>query len=128
MRTDLHKKGGIQAGDKILSAGNTPLKGKSTEEVSKALKGPANTIVEVKVLRMMADGSEKEMSLKINREEIHVNSVPYYGMIGNDIAYIQIEHFTLGAAKEVKEALEILKAKNKLNGIVIDLRENPGGL
>lgn len=122
------QKGGLMAGDKLVSADGTPLKGKNSDEVSKVLKGQPNTIVEVKVLRMSADGTDKEVTIKINREEIHVNSVAYFGMINNDIAYIQLEHFTLGAAKEVKDALEELQSKNKVKGIVLDLRENPGGL
>ena len=122
------QKGGLIAGDKIYSVDGVQLKGKTSEDVSKVLKGQPNTIVEVKVLRLQSDGSEKEMTFKISREEIHVSSVPYYGMIDNDIAYIQLEHFTQDAGKEVKEALEELKSKYKPKAVVLDLRENPGGL
>ncbi len=122
------QKGGLLAGDKIISVDDVSLKSKNSDEVSKALKGQPNTLVAIKVFRMGSDGTEKELLFKFNREEIHVSSVSYYGMINNDIAYIQLEHFTLGAAKEVKEAIELLEAKNKVKGIVLDLRENPGGL
>lgn len=122
------QKAGILAGDKIISVDGKEMVGKVSDDASKLLKGQPNTKVELKIKRLMADGTEKEMTYGINREEIHINNVPYYGMVNNDVAYIQLEHFTQDAGKEVQEALENLKSKNTVKGVILDLRGNPGGL
>jgi carboxyl-terminal processing protease len=122
------QKAGVLAGDKILKVDGRLLKGKTSEDVSKALKGQPNTTVELTVLRLQADGTEKEIALSLNREEIHVNNVPYYGMINNDVGYILLEHFYSDAGKEVRDALQDLKNKHNPKSVILDLRGNPGGL
>ena len=122
------QKAGVLAGDKILKVDGRLLKGKTSEDVSKALKGQPNTTVELTVLRLQADGTEKEIALSLNREEIHVNNVPYYGMINNDVGYILLEHFYFDAGKEVRDALQDLKNKHNPKSVILDLRGNPGGL
>lgn len=122
------QKAGVLAGDKILKVDGKNLKGKSSEDVSKALKGQPNTPVELTILRLMADGSEKELTMNIIRQEIHVNNVPYYGMINNEVAYIYLEHFYADAGKEVRDAMQELKTKYNPKSVILDLRGNPGGL
>jgi carboxyl-terminal processing protease len=122
------QKAGVLAGDKILSIDGKDMTGKNSDDASKYLKGQPNSKVELKVKRLMADGSEKEMTFEINREEIHINNVPYYGLVNDNIGYIQLEHFTQDAGKEVKEALLELKSKHNIKGVILDLRGNPGGL
>lgn len=122
------QKAGVLAGDKIIKVDGKNLKGKSSEDVSKALKGQPNTPVELTLLRLQADGTEKEITYTLNREEIHVNNVPYYGMINNDVGYILLEHFYSDAGKEVRDALQDLKLKYHPKSVILDLRGNPGGL
>lgn len=122
------QKAGILAGDKVLKVDGKNLKGKSSDDVSKALKGQPNTPVELTILRLQADGSEKEITITLNREEIHVNNVPYYGMINENVGYILLEHFYTDAGKEVREALQDLKTKHNPKSVILDLRGNPGGL
>ncbi|TSA51624.1 MAG: hypothetical protein D4R43_00495 [Sphingobacteriales bacterium] len=62
------------------------------------------------------------------REEIKINSVPYHGMLNNEIGYIRLSQFTEQCGKDVADAVRDLKSKNNLKGIVFDLRGNPGGL
>jgi len=62
------------------------------------------------------------------REEIKVNNVPYYGMVDDKIGYIKLTGFTDEAGREVKEALTKLKENPALEGVILDLRGNPGGL
>lgn len=119
---------GLMAGDMITEVSGKSTFGKNTDEVSKILKGQPGTTVEVKILRPMADGSEKEMTVQLDREEIKINNVPYYGMLNEDIGYIHLAHFTDNAGGEVRAAFEELKENNELKGIVLDLRGNPGGL
>jgi len=122
-------KSGLIAGDKIVSVNNNLVKGKTSDEVSKFLKGEPGTTIQVKVLRPQADGSEKEMNFEITREEVKVKNVPFYGMVENGIAYIKLAHFTQQAGKEVSDAFKELKKQDpNLKGLVLDLRGNPGGL
>lgn len=117
-------KAGFKAGDRILEIDGKPVTGKSTDDVSTALKGAAGTEVTLKVER-----AGKEIIKTFEREDVHVKSVPYYGMLDNNIGYIVLTSFTDKASKEVKAALKELKKENEeLQGLVLDLRGNPGGL
>jgi len=88
------------------------------------LKGKANTPVEIVVRRM---GMKDDLHFTINREKIKISNVVFQGIIGNEIAYIKLNDFTPGAAKEVEEAVVKLREKGAKK-IILDLRDNPGGL
>ncbi len=119
---------GLRAGDRIFEVNGKSAKNYKTEQVSAMLKGKAGTEVNVKIMRLQADGSEKEMEVKMIREEIKIKNVPYYGMLNDKVGYILLSGFTDRAGAEVKNALTALESKNKLKGLVLDLRGNPGGL
>lgn len=119
---------GMMAGDMIIEVEGKSAKGKNTEEVSKMLKGQAGTKVKVKISRLQANGSQKEIDLEVTREEIKIQNVPFYGMVNENIGYIRLSNFTEKAGKEVRDAYEELKLNENLQGIVFDLRGNPGGL
>ena len=122
-------KAGLIAGDKIVSVDGSLVKGKSSDEVSKFLKGEPGTKITVKVLRPLADGTEEELDIEITREEVKVKNVPFYGMVEDGIAYIKLSNFTQQAGKEVEDAFKDLKKQDpNLKGLVLDLRGNPGGL
>lgn len=119
---------GIKAGDKILEIDGVSAKNKSTDEVSRMLKGEANTTVKVKV---ESPANANKISLKeITRREITVPSVPYYGVLPNSpsTGYIRLTSFTDQCSREVAQALKALKQKNNITTLVLDLRDNPGGL
>lgn len=118
-------KAGLKAGDKILEVNDKPAKGKSYGDVSSVLKGQPGTTVRLLIQR---DGEEKPIEKTITRETIKVDNIPYSGMLENQIGYIKISGFTQHAARETKQAFLKLKESNQLNGIVIDLRGNGGGL
>jgi carboxyl-terminal processing protease len=117
-------KADIRAGDEIIEIDGVSAKGKKTDEVSRILKGQPKTQVKLLLKRQ---GEKDLMEKVLTREEIKVKSVPYYGMLDNEIGYIRLTHFTDNCGNEVKEALMKLKEKNP-RGIVLDLRYNPGGL
>ena len=122
-------KGGLLAGDRLLTIGDESIVNKNTEEVSKLLKGQAGTNVDVTIERLQSDGSYKNFAFTLTREEIVVPNVPYYGFVENDIAYVRLSNFTERAGAEVRDALEALKTeKPDIKGIIFDLRGNPGGL
>ena len=118
-------KAGLIAGDKFVEIAGESAKNKSTEDVSKVLKGEPNTPVKVLIER---EGLVKPFEVEIIREEIKLNSVPYYGLISDSIGYIKTRSFTRNISKEVIDAYKDLNTNFNLKGLVLDLRGNPGGL
>ena len=119
------QKAGLMAGDKILKIDGESAKGKNTEEVSKALKGQPNTEVELLIERPY---EEKAFTVNFKRQKISVKSVPFYSYIDDGIGYIKLRSFTRDCSQDVKNALLELKKKGELRGLILDLRNNPGGL
>lgn len=119
------QKAGLRAGDLIVQIDGKSVIGKKTDDVSRALKGSPNTQVRLLVQR---EGEENSLEFLLTREEIKVKNVPYYGMVKEGIAYIRLSHFTENAGREVSQALKELKENNSVNGVILDLRGNPGGL
>ena len=117
------QKAGLMAGDKLLEINGKSAENKTTEEISSILKGQPNTEVSILIER-----NGISMAKKFNREKITVKSIPYYGILDNNVGYIKLRSFTRNCANEVKNALLDLKSQNVLNGIILDLRSNPGGL
>lgn len=115
---------GIKVGDEIVSIDGTRVHGKRTSEVSALLKGQPKTNVEIVVRRY---GKKDELVFKVTREKISVSNVAHYSLLGSDIAYIRLDDFTPGASYEVADALIELKEKGARK-LILDLRQNPGGL
>ncbi|MGB4399829.1 MAG: S41 family peptidase [Daejeonella sp.] len=118
------QKAGVRAGDEILEINGVPLKGKANEQVSSMLKGSKGTPVKLLILR---PGTEKQMEINLQREEIRQDNVPYYGMLEGNVGYIKLDKFLENSGQEVKNALLDLK-KDELKGLVLDLRYNGGGI
>lgn len=116
-------KAGILAGDKIIEVDGNNMNGKSSEDVSNALKGPKGTDVEVIVERQKGE----KVKVKITRDEIKLYDVPYYGMVNDHVGYIKLNSFTKTASTEVKNAFLDLKSQG-MKELVLDLRGNGGGL
>lgn len=118
------QKGGLKIGDEIIKIDDVELAKISREASGQLMKGQIGTPVRLTVKRY---GHAEPIELQFKREKIKLHNVPYFGMTGNDIAYIQLTDFTPDAAREVKNALVDLKAKGA-KGVILDLRGNPGGL
>ena len=113
---------GIKPGDVLIRADDISLKGLPTEKVSDKLKGVPGTTINLTILR-----NGKELQIPVKREKISVPPVPYYGMIDTNTGYIRFTNFTQNCVEDVKNALLALK-NNKPTQIILDLRNNPGGL
>lgn len=117
-------KAGIKIGDRIVAVGGESTKGKTTADVSSAMRGQAGTDV---ILRLERDG--KEFDVTITRGEIRLPNVPYYGMVEGNIGYVRLDEFTQDAAKNVRDAFRQLKHEHlDMKGFILDLRNNGGGL
>lgn len=118
------QKAGLLIGDEILTIDGIDLSKKSDSEVSKLLKGQAGSIVKLEIKRF---GLEKTFVLEVARANIHINNVPYYGMVTPEIGYLQLSGFTIDAGQEVRSAVTKLKEMGAKK-VILDLRDNPGGL
>lgn len=114
---------GLKAGDVLLAVDDKDVKGMTTAEVSKLLRGDAGTRFVLKVRR---PGVEEPLSFKITRENIQMPAVPYYGMITDKIGYLLLSSFTEDCSRDVRRAVVALKEQGA-QSLVFDLRGNPGG-
>ncbi len=113
---------GIHPGDVIIAVDGKPTDNLSTSDVAEMLKGPKGTSVKITVLR---EGSEKPLDFNVVRDEIPRYSVDLHFLIRPGIGYMHISGFQETTEKEVSDALDQM---GDLKGLILDLRQNPGGL
>jgi carboxyl-terminal processing protease len=119
------QKAGIRSGDQIVGINGINVEGKKTEEISTLLKGTAGTPVKLKIIKV---GQNTPTEYNLMREEIKSPAVPYYGLLSNKTTgYIKLSSFTENCSNEVKAALLSLKS-NGCKSLILDLRDNLGGL
>jgi len=120
------QKAGIKAGDLIIKLDDKPVKGMTLTEAVKHMRGEPDSKIDLLVVR---EGVEKPLKITITRAIIKVKSVKSR-MIEKNYGYIRISSFQSGTGEALKEALANLKKENKgnLKGLVLDLRNNPGGV
>src|SRR5690606_15370391 len=114
--------GGLRIGDAILKIDSTDVVKEETSEISKLLKGPANTEVQVTVKR-----GDDTLQVDLTRNKIVISNVPYYGMVNANTGYIKLTDFTTNASADVRQALIALKAQGAQK-LILDVRDNPGGI
>ncbi len=115
---------GIRAGDIISRIEGKPTGDMTTNEAVNLLKGPRNTKVNITVIR---PGFDEPMEFEVTRDEIPTDSIPYSFMIREDTGYIRIRDFTQTTTHELKNCIDILRGEG-MKQLLLDLRENPGGL
>ncbi len=114
---------GIKPLDEIIKVDEKNVMGMESDEVVKMLRGPAGKPVTIQIRRKNVD---KLIPVKIVREVIKIKTVRME-MLGDGIAYIKLNHFNLKTDAEVRAAIKKATEK-KAKGIIMDLRNNPGGL
>ncbi|WP_275975295.1 S41 family peptidase [Alkalimarinus coralli] len=120
------QKAGVEAGDLIIKLDDTPVKGMSLDEAVKLMRGEPGSPI---VLTIARESESGPIEITIIRDVIKVTSVktrllePGYG-------YLRITQFQAQTGEDFSKGLEKLKAENKgeLNGLILDLRNNPGGV
>ncbi|MCD4829090.1 MAG: S41 family peptidase [Candidatus Cloacimonetes bacterium] len=115
---------GILTGDRILSVDGHNLVGASEDEAVEHIRGEEGSRVQI---TLMSLGNGGERSCDLLRDRIKIDSVPYSFMLDSDIGYIRLQQFNANATSELSATLDKF-AREGAKGLVIDLRNNPGGL
>ncbi len=120
------QKAGIQSGDLIIKIDDTPVKGMTINDAVKRMRGAPDTPITLTIVRK---GVNKPFAVKLMRAIIKVKSVKST-LLDPNYGYIRITEFQERTGKNLAQAIKELTAKNKapLKGLVLDLRNNPGGL
>lgn len=117
-------KAGVQSGDYIIGINEQPVMGMSLDEAVKQMRGKAGTTIHLTLLR---ENSNEPIELDLIREVIKIKVVK--ANYQDNIAYIRITQFSEQTLINVRQEIENLKNQNKIfNGLILDLRNNPGGL
>jgi carboxyl-terminal processing protease len=119
------QKAGIQAGDIITKINDERVQSSTTERISKLLRGPIGSTVQITILR---PGFENEITLIIKRDEIIIDDVTYADFVKPGVAYVRLTSFTDKAAFEMVSAIKVLQQKGVITSFILDLRGNSGGL
>ena len=117
-------KAGLRPGDIIVQVDDTMTEGKTTSEIADLLKGPRGTTVRVFVER---EGHEQPLPFSIVRDEIPRLSIEHAFWVAPDVGYIRISSFNETTSRELRKRLREFNPAN-MKGLVLDLRNNPGGL
>jgi carboxyl-terminal processing protease len=113
---------GIRPGDIITAVDGKPTDNMSTTDVAELLKGPRGTTVRITILR---EGTEKPIDFSVTRDEIPRYSVDLHFLIKPGVGYMHVSQFQETTEHEVAQALDEF---GQINGLILDLRQNPGGL
>lgn len=115
---------GMKAGDKIIKIENKRTKDMSLMEAVKKIRGPMGTKVNLTIMR---EGEAKPLEFSITRGVIPLISVRQY-FLTPEIGYVRISNFQSKTVKDLSAALEEMEKGREIKGLVLDLRNNPGGL
>ena len=126
-------RGGVRHGDILLMIDDTVIdKDFPIDEASKRLKGKAGTKLRLKVRRpYLPQGTDSIFDLEITRGTITTDAIPYYGFVADGIGYIGVSTFSEKTGKDFQNALAALRKQNgdkDLKGLIVDMRNNGGGL
>ena len=120
------QKAGLQSGDLIIRLDETPVKGMSLNDAVARMRGEPGTDI---ILTVIREGVEKPLKFTLTRDIIKVKSVRVQ-TLEPGFGYLRISHFQTRTAEDARTSLQQLKQDNggKLNGLILDLRNNPGGI
>lgn len=118
-------KAGIKPGDIILRLDDQAMKGKTLSDAARILRGPKDSAIKISVQRK---GIDEPMEFTVYRDLIHVQSISIKPLV-DDYLYIRIAQFQVNTGKEFSiQVRDILKQRPKTKGLILDLRNNPGGV
>jgi carboxyl-terminal processing protease len=123
------RKAGVHHGDILLAINGERLdRTFTTEQASSRLKGQPGTEVTITVRRPWTVSGDSILNFTITRGTITIEPIPYYGYLGDGVGYIAISTFNEKTASQFRNALNELRHNSEFKSLIIDLRENGGGL
>jgi carboxyl-terminal processing protease len=114
---------GLKPGDRIIAIEGLPASELEISKIRNLLRGPKNSIVRLEIFRP-EDGV---IGFEIVRDVVEIKAIAFYGMADPEIGYIRLASFTSESPKEIQKAIRKLK-NNGMRSLILDLRDNPGGL
>ncbi len=118
------QKAGLRPGQIIIGVNDKDVTGLSLLQVVKEISGPADTKVTLRILDPDT-GQTREVTLV--RASITMNNISWHRLPGTDVAHLRIAGFSQGVTEDLRQALKAIKGE-ELAGLILDLRNNPGGL
>jgi carboxyl-terminal processing protease len=118
------QKAGLQIGDEILKIDDFSLTNRPDFDLTKLLRGQSGTQVNLTVKRF---GQDQPFIVPVSRDVVKINNVSYYTLLNDEVGYIDLKDFTGAAYNDVRNAFQKLKSQG-MKKVVLDLRDNPGGL
>ena len=118
------QRAGMLTGDLIIRLDDKPVKGLSLNDAVKLMRGKPGSDIELTVVR---EGEDKPLKITITRAVIQVTSVKTR-MLEDNFGYVRISHFQTKTTADMLKAIDKMKQDNDLQGMVLDLRNNPGGV
>ena len=118
------QRAGILPDDVVVSVDDIPVDPENTHATIHRMRGEPGTVVTLDVMR---DGEQEPLRFALTRAKVHLKTVQSE-YLGDGIAYIRLSSFTEGTGEELRQAADELLAEHELQGAVLDLRDNPGGL
>ncbi|MBQ8299365.1 MAG: S41 family peptidase [Clostridia bacterium] len=118
---------GILPGDYIIELDGKDVTGASLEEVAGTIKGVSGSTINIKFIRYTNENEYEEFEKTLTRRKVEINSFDYE-ILDNNIAYISFSSFDEKADKHFKDAIKEMKKDAQIEGLIIDIRDNTGGL
>nr|WP_320136925.1 S41 family peptidase [uncultured Amphritea sp.] len=118
------QRAGVKAGDLIVKLGDQPVQGMGLADAVKLMRGKPGSEL---VLTVIREGEDKPLEIVVVRDIIRVASVKQR-LLGGGVGYLRLTQFQVNTGNDLQVAIEKLKAQSDLSGIVLDLRNNPGGV
>lgn len=120
-------KQGVRAGDVIVEIEGRSTEGMTLGDLRNLMRGEPGTAVELTVER---EGAPEPIRFRLSRQQVTLKNVSFAGFADSSagVGYVKFDRFARGAAAELREAVQTLRKTERLRGLVLDLRDNPGGL
>lgn len=116
---------GIRIGDRIMDINGVRMLNGPIERLREQTRGLPNTTVPITIQR---DGVDTLLRCVLTREAIRVRSVSYSGMVADSVGYVRLTRFSTNAGDEMRAAILDLQRQGMERGLILDLRDNPGGV
>ncbi len=119
---------GVRVGDRLLRIDSVEVLRLSPRQLRRYTAGEPGTTVRLTLLRERLHGGYDTLQLVVRREEIRLPAVTVVRLIADTVGYIRLERFSRQAVEELRRALQTLHRRGPLRAVVVDVRDNPGGL